>query len=126
VDAGASFVITQLFFDNSYYFEFVAQARRLGITVPIIPGVMPITNVEQIERFTSLCGASIPDRLRRELASRRSDPGAALELGVAYATLQCADLLRNGAPGIHFYTLNKSSATRAILAALRATVPWRR
>lgn len=126
VDAGAKFIVTQLFFDNSYYFEFVAQARRLGITVPIIPGIMPITNVEQIERFTSMCGASIPDRLRRELSLRRTDPDAALELGVAVAALQCADLLRNGAPGIHFYTLNKSSATRAILAALRATQPWRR
>lgn len=126
VDAGASFIVTQLFFDNSYYFEFVAQARRLGITVPIIPGIMPITNAEQIERITTLCGAAIPERLRRELAQRRNDPEAALELGVAFATLQCADLLRQGAPGIHFYTLNKSSATRAILAALRTAQPWRR
>lgn len=126
VDAGASFVITQLFFDNSFYFEFVAQARRLGIGVPIIPGIMPITNVEQIERFTSMCGASIPERLKRELHVRRDDPQAALEFGVAFATLQCAELLRGGAPGIHFYTLNKSSATRAILAALRAQRPWTR
>jgi methylenetetrahydrofolate reductase (NADPH) len=124
VDAGASFVVTQLFFDNSYYFEFVAQARRMGITVPIVPGIMPITNAEQIERFTSLCGASIPERLRRELHLRRDDPQAALEFGVAFATLQCAELLRGGAPGVHFYTLNKSSATRAILAALRAQRPW--
>lgn len=125
VDAGASFVVTQMFFDNSYYFEFVAQARRLGITVPILPGIMPITNVDQVERFTKLCGATIPERLRRELALRRDDPQAALEFGVAVATLQCADLLKRGAPGIHFYTLNKSSATRAILAALRAAQPWR-
>jgi methylenetetrahydrofolate reductase (NADPH) len=126
VDAGASFVITQLFFENSYYYEFVAQARRLGITVPILPGIMPITNAEQIERITALSGATIPERLRKELAQRRNDPTAAMELGVAYATIQCADLLRNGAPGIHFYTLNKSSATRAILAALRVSSPWRR
>lgn len=125
VDAGARFVVTQLFFDNSYYFEFVAQARRLGITVPIIPGIMPITNVEQIERFTTICGASIPERLRRELIVRRDDPRATVEFGVGYATLQCAELLRRGAPGIHFYTLNKSWATRAILAALRTTMPWR-
>ena len=125
VDAGAHFVITQLFFDNSFYFDFVAQARRLGIGVPIIPGIMPITNVEQVERFTGLCGASIPERLKRELSLRREDPQAALEFGVAYATLQCADLLKRGAPGIHFYTLNKSSATRAILASLRAHQPWR-
>jgi methylenetetrahydrofolate reductase (NADPH) len=124
VDAGASFVVTQLFFDNAYYFDFVAQARRLGITVPILPGVMPITNVAQVERFTEMCGASIPDRVRRELHLRRDDPQAALEFGVALATLQCADLLRRGAPGIHFYTLNRSSATRAILASLRAQRPW--
>lgn len=126
VDAGASLIVTQMFFDNSYYFEFVAQARRLGITVPILPGIMPVTNAEQIEKFTRMCGASVPERLRRELTVRRDDPQAALELGVAYATLQCADLLRGGAPGVHFYTLNKSSATRAILAALRAQRPWAR
>jgi methylenetetrahydrofolate reductase (NADPH) len=125
VDAGAAFVVTQLFFDNSHYLEFVAQARRLGITVPIVPGIMPITSVEQVERFTQMCGASLPDRLRKELALRRDDPQAALEFGVAFATLQCADLLRHGAPGIHFYTLNKSSATRAILAALRSQRPWK-
>ena len=124
VDAGASFIVTQLFFDNAAYFEFVAQARRLGITVPIVPGVMPITNVDQVERFTRMCGASIPERVRRELQLRRDDPKAALEFGVALATLQCADLLRRGAPGIHFYTLNRSSATRAILASLRALRPW--
>lgn len=125
VEAGADFVVTQLFFDNSHYFEFVAQARRLGITVPILPGIMPITSVEQIERITTMCGAGVPERLRRELALRRQDPEAALQLGVAFATLQCADLLRRGAPGIHFYTLNKSPATRAILAALRVSQPWR-
>jgi methylenetetrahydrofolate reductase (NADPH) len=124
VEAGAAFIITQLFFESAYYFEFVAQARRLGITVPIIPGIMPITNVEQVERMSALIGAAVPDRLRRELALRRNDPNAALEFGVAYASLQCAELLRKGAPGIHFYTLNKSTATRAILAALRAHPPW--
>lgn len=126
VEAGAEFLVSQLFFDNSYYFEFVAQARRLGINVPIIPGIMPITNVEQVERFTTMCGATIPERLKKELVLRRNDPEAALEFGVAFATLQCADLLRHGAPGIHFYTLNKSPATRAILAALRAAQPWRK
>jgi len=125
VEAGASFVVTQMFFDNSHFFEFEAQARRLGIGVPIIPGIMPITNVSQIEHFTQGVRVSIPERLRRELDRRRDDAKAALELGVAFATLQCADLLRRGAPGIHFYTLNKSSATRAILAALRVSQPWR-
>lgn len=125
VDAGAEFLITQLFFDNRKYFDFVGRARASGITVPILPGIMPITNVSQIERFTALCGAHIPAGLAAALRARRDDPEAALQLGVAYATLQCADLLRKGAPGIHFYTLNRSTATRAILAALRAQEPWR-
>jgi len=125
VDAGAEFLITQLFFDNRRYFDFVGRARASGITVPILPGIMPITNVSQIERFTALCGAQIPPGLAAALRARRDDPEAALQLGVAYATLQCADLLRKGAPGIHFYTLNRSTATRAILAALRAQEPWR-
>jgi methylenetetrahydrofolate reductase (NADPH) len=125
-EAGAGFLITQLFFDNEFYFEFVEEARAAGITVPIIPGIMPITNYGQIKRFTDLCGASIPDELERELNGRADDPEAVAELGVAYATLQCSDLLARGAPGIHFYTLNRSPATRAILAALRAAHPWTR
>ena len=126
VAAGVDFLITQLFFDNALYFDFVARARAAGIGVPIIPGIMPITQVGQVERMAKLCGASIPPGLSRELHARGEDPEAALDFGVAYATLQCAELLREGAPGIHFYTLNKSSATRAILAALRATAPWQR
>jgi methylenetetrahydrofolate reductase (NADPH) len=125
VDAGARFLITQLFFDNDCYWEFVGRARDAGIDVPIIPGIMPITNVEQIKRFTTMCGATIPDRLLRELELRADQAGAVGDFGVAYATLQCADLLANGAPGIHFYTLNRSPATRAILSALRCLAPWR-
>jgi methylenetetrahydrofolate reductase (NADPH) len=125
-DAGAGFLITQLFFDNELYFEFVEDARTAGITVPIIPGIMPITNFGQIKRFTEMCGASIPEELAGELNGRADDPEAVAELGVAYATLQCSDLLARGAPGIHFYTLNRSPATRAILAALRAAHPWTR
>jgi methylenetetrahydrofolate reductase (NADH) len=125
VDAGADFLITQLFFDNRRYFEFVGRARAAGIDVPILPGLMPVTNVDQIERFTALCGAHIPAGLSAALRTRRDDPDAALQLGVAYAALQSADLLRSGAPGVHFYTLNRSTATRAILAALRAQEPWR-
>ena len=124
VEAGAKFLITQLFFDNERYFAFVERARRAGIGVPIIPGIMPITNADQIARFTSRCGASIPDRLRRALDVRKDEPEAVIDLGVAYATLQCVDLLARGVPAIHFYTLNKSPATRAVVSALLAARPW--
>jgi methylenetetrahydrofolate reductase (NADPH) len=126
VETGAAFLITQLFFNNELYFDFVEDARRAGIEVPIIPGIMPITNYGQIRRFTEMCGATIPDELTAQLDGRADDPEAVAELGVAYATLQCSDLLARGAPGIHFYTLNRSTATRAILAALRAAHPWTR
>jgi methylenetetrahydrofolate reductase (NADPH) len=126
VDAGADFLITQLFFDNDTYFDYVEEARGAGIDVPIIPGIMPITNHGQIKRFTEMCGATIPADLEEQLDGRADDPEAVAELGVAYATLQCSDLLAQGAPGIHFYTLNRSPATRAILAALRAAHPWSR
>jgi methylenetetrahydrofolate reductase (NADPH) len=125
VDAGARFLITQLFFDNAAYWDFVARAREAGIDVPIVPGIMPITNFGQIQRMTSMCGATIPEHLLRELGLRADQPDAVADLGVAYATLQCADLLAKGAPGIHFYTLNRSTATRAILSALRVMAPWR-
>jgi methylenetetrahydrofolate reductase (NADPH) len=128
VDAGASFLITQLFFDNEDYFRFVERARDIGIDVPIIAGIMPITNFDQIKRFTNLCGATIPPHLHEQLEARHEvdHPEAVLDLGVAYATLQCAHLLARGAPGIHFYTLNKSPATRAIVSALKAARPWER
>jgi methylenetetrahydrofolate reductase (NADPH) len=125
VEAGTDFLVTQLFFENAHYFRFVERARAAGIGLPILPGIMPLTSVDQIERFTALCGASIPAPLRAALEVRRADQEAALQLGVAYASLQCADLLRRGAPGIHFYTLNRSPSTRAILSALRASEPWR-
>jgi methylenetetrahydrofolate reductase (NADPH) len=124
VGAGVHFLITQLFFDNSLYFAFLERARAAGIEVPIIPGIMPITQVGQVERMAGMCGASIPDELRRELHARGEHPEAVLDFGVAYATLQCAELLAAGAPGIHFYTLNRSPATRAILSALKLAKPW--
>jgi methylenetetrahydrofolate reductase (NADPH) len=124
VDSGASFLITQLFFANELYFRFVEEARAVGIEVPIIPGIMPITNLSQIKTITGMCGASIPEALLEQLELRADDPDAVLELGVSYATLQCAELLARGAPGIHFYTLNRSPATRAILSALRLLRPW--
>jgi methylenetetrahydrofolate reductase (NADPH) len=126
IEAGASFLISQLFFDNDLFFTFVDQARAAGITVPILAGIMPVQGYGQIKRITKLCDASIPDDLDRELAERDGDPEAVATMGIAYATLQCADLLARGAQGIHFYTLNKSPATRAILAALRAARPWDR
>ena len=125
VEAGADFLVTQLFFRNGAYEGFVARARAAGIQAPILPGIMPFTNVEQVERFTATCGATIPPQLQAAMEVRRADPDAARDLGVAYASLQCQDLLRRGAPGIHFYTLNRSTSTRAIVAALRAAEPWR-
>ncbi len=126
VDAGARVLITQLFFHNPDYFAFVARARAIGIDVPIIPGIMPITNVAQIKRFTAMCGAGIPADLQEALEQRADDPDAVAQLGSAYAALQCSELLEHGAPGIHFYTLNRSPSTRAILQALRVTRPWLR
>jgi methylenetetrahydrofolate reductase (NADPH) len=124
VDNGVSFLITNLFLDNELYFHFVEEARAAGIDVPIIPGIMPITNAGQIKTMTGMCGASIPAGLLEALEWRADDADAVLQLGVAYATLQCAELLARGAPGIHFYTLNRSPATRAILSALNLLRPW--
>jgi methylenetetrahydrofolate reductase (NADPH) len=124
VDAGARFLITQLFFDNTVYFEFVERARAIGIDVPIVPGVMPIQDVTQIARMASMSGSDIPAGLQAALEARADQPDAARDFGVAFATLQCAELLRGGAPGIHFYTLNRSPATRAILSALKLMRPW--
>lgn len=123
VDAGAQFLVSQLFFDNQAYFDFVSRARAAGIGVPIIPGIMPITNVDQVRRFTQMCGATIPESLMAELDRLKDNEDAVLSQGVAYATAQCFDLLQRGAPGIHFYTLNKSAATRTILTALRTIWP---
>jgi methylenetetrahydrofolate reductase (NADPH) len=117
VDQGLDFITTQLFFDNRVYFEFVDRARAIGIKVPIIPGIMPIMNASQAERF----GATLPFRLASELHRRRHDAKAVHQLGVAQATSQCMDLLMGGAPGIHFYTMNRSTATREIFAQLKAT-----
>ena len=121
VEEGLDFVITQLFFDNRRYFEFVERARKIGIKVPILAGIMPITNASQVERFMVACGATIPFELAEELDRRRDDPQAVMELGIAHATAQCTELLEHGAPGIHFYTLNRSTATREIYAALHST-----
>jgi methylenetetrahydrofolate reductase (NADPH) len=122
VDDGLDYLVCQLFFDNAFYFDFVAQARRAGIQVPIIPGIMPVTSVEQLDRFTRLCGATVPMRLRLQIEKRAGDPAAIMQLGVAHATVQCMELLTRGVKSIHFYTLNRSPATRLIVSALRGAV----
>ncbi len=119
VDAGVSFLITQLFFDNEDYFSFVDRAREAGIRVPIVPGLMPVTSVSQIERFTKMCGAQIPEDLHARLHRYAEDPSSVMAIGIEHAIRQCRLLLEAGVPGIHFYTLNKSHATRSILAAIR-------
>ena len=119
VDCGADFVTTQLFFDAQDYFDFVARARHLGIRQRIIPGIMPILNYRQIVRFTRMCGASIPLALQERLEPVAEDVDAVFEIGVDWAWQQCEALLAGGAPGIHFYTLNRSRATQLIFERLR-------
>ena len=119
VAAGVDFVITQLFYDNADYFAFVERARAVGIGVPLVPGIMPITNLAQIERIAGLCGARIPDALLARMRAAGDDEAAVRAVGIEHATRQCRELLAGDAPGIHFYTLNQSPATAAILAQLR-------
>lgn len=114
VDQGADVVITQLFFDNADYFDFVDRARKIGIGIPIVPGIMPVTHGPQIKKFASMCGAKIPAEMQEAITRFGEDSAAVEAYGIDYAMRQCRDLLRQGAPGIHFYTLNKSNATRQI------------
>ena len=119
VDAGADFILTQLFFDNDDFHQFRDHlTRKLGVTVPIVPGVVSILSGTQIKRFTAMCGARIPAPLGAKLEALGDDDAAVAEFGIEYATRQCEDLLRAGVPGIHFYTLNKSHATVRILKNL--------
>ena len=126
VDSGAGFLITQLFFDNQVYFDFVRAARQRGIEVPILAGVIPVASFAQTKRICELCDASIPAPLEAAFKAAGGDPDREFELGIAYATQQCAELLIAGCPGIHFYALNRAPATRAVLGALRASRPWER
>jgi methylenetetrahydrofolate reductase (NADPH) len=119
VDAGADFVLTQLFFDNADFFQFRDHMRqKLGVTVPIVPGIVSILSTAQIKKFTAMCGARIPGLLAERLESIGDDDAAAAEFGIDYATRQCEELLKAGVPGIHFYTLNKAQATVRILKNL--------
>ena len=117
--AGADWAITQLFFDPRDYFSFVERARSAGVKVPIVPGVMPVTGYAQLVRFVGLCGASIPEELDERLQKAKDDPEKVIAEGIEWGTRQCRELLAGGAPGIHFYTLNKSRSTSEILARLR-------
>jgi methylenetetrahydrofolate reductase (NADPH) len=126
VESGAGFLITQLFFDNQVYFDFVRAAREKGIEAPILAGVIPVTSYAQTKRICELCDATIPERLEHAFEAAGGDPEREFELGVAFAAQQCAELLIAGAPGIHFYALNRAPATRAVLGSLRASRPWER
>jgi methylenetetrahydrofolate reductase (NADPH) len=114
VDAGAELLITQLFFENARFFSFMDRIRAAGITVPVVPGIMPIVSRAGVKRMTSMCGCEIPSELNAQLEAVGDDEAATRELGVRWGTMQCRELLDSGVPGLHFYTLNKSSATRQI------------
>ncbi len=119
VDAGAEFLITQLFFDNADFFRFRERAAAAGVRVPILAGIMPILSVGQIKRMTQMCGARIPADLLAKIESVDDDPEAVRHIGAYHATRQCEDLIAAGVAGIHFYTLNRSTATRAIFQHIR-------
>ncbi|SHK17061.1 methylenetetrahydrofolate reductase [NAD(P)H] [Thermocrinis minervae] len=123
---GADFSITQMFFDNSYYYEFVELCRKEGINIPIIPGIMPITNFRQIQKFASMCGATIPQSLIDRMEPVAEKPEEVAKIGIEFAIRQCEDLIRNKAPGLHFYTLNKSKATLEVYKAISGLIPRQR
>jgi methylenetetrahydrofolate reductase (NADPH) len=114
VDAGAAAIITQLFFDNDDYFRFVEDLRKLGVKVPIVPGVLPVLSAPQVRRFTSLCCSKIPPKLGRDLVKVENNDDAAVEMGIDYATRQCEGLIKFGVQGLHFYSLNKSHSIQSI------------
>lgn len=119
VDAGADIVITQLFFDNQKFFDFVNRARKIGISIPIIPGILPILNVKQVERLASLCGAKIPKLLHQKLLKCGDNTDAMREIGIEHATTQCVELIKSKVPGMHFYMLNKAHSVKEIITNLK-------
>ena len=118
-DAGMEFAITQLFFDNSYYYDFLDRTEKKGVNIPIIPGIMPITNYQQIEKFIAMCGATVPKELIEKLERVKVNREESEKIGIEYAVKQCEDLMKNGVKGLHFYTLNKSKATIKIYENLK-------
>ena len=124
VDAGADFIITQIFFDNDYFYDFMDRTESAGISVPIIPGIMPIVNIGQVQRFTSMCGATVPGPLVSKMEA--AEEADMIKLGVDYASEQCLQLLEFGVPGLHFYTLNRNKATEMILDRIGADLDGRR
>ncbi|MBA2523783.1 MAG: methylenetetrahydrofolate reductase [NAD(P)H] [Solirubrobacterales bacterium] len=126
VDAGAEFLVSQLFFDNEVYFDWLAAVRDAGIEVPVIPGILPIISREGLHRFCKVCDARIPELLDEQLAALGGDEDAERAFGIAYASRQCEQLLAAGAPGIHFFVLNRAASVKAVLGALLAARPWER
>lgn len=118
VEAGADAVLTQLFYDNRDFFDFSRRYRAAGLTAPLVPGILPVTNFTQIKRIAALCGAKLPPDFERDLTAHKDDAAGQLEIGVAQAVRQCRELLDAGVPGLHFYVLNKAEATSRILKAL--------
>jgi len=118
LDQGADFVVTQLFFDNADFYKFRDFLTRAGVNIPLVPGIIPISSAAQIKRFTAMCGAKLPAGLLADLDRLTDNDAACAEFGIRYATEQCADLLKHGVPGLHFYTLNKAAATTAIVKNL--------
>jgi len=126
VESGAEFLISQLFFDNEIYFRWLADVRDAGIEVPVIPGILPVISRARLHRFCKVCEARIPVRLDRQLAALDGDEEAERAFGIAYAARQCEQLLAAGAPGIHFFVLNRALSVKAVLGALLAARPWDR
>ena len=123
VEAGADFITTQLFFDNQDYFGFVERVRALGIRKPILPGLMPVTNYGQLKKFAAMCGSRIPEEMVEALEAKQTDPEAVIDYGIEWTYRQARELLEKGAPGIHFYTLNRSRSTEVILSRLLGRKP---
>ncbi len=119
ISAGADFVITQLFFDSSHYFDYVNRLRKLGVTNPVVPGILPITDYAALKRFCERCGANVPDEVHKLFSPIAEDSVTTIQSGIGFAIKQCRQLLEGGAPGIHFYTLNKTFSVERILKSLR-------